>query len=262
MSPWFWGLALKARHPLMPFLESRHCEGGILSRCSGESRRSNLQHGMGGVHENPSLHSMPLTPLLRRTYLRKIRQRLGPMIQIPTLITDRLILRPFTLADAPRVQELAGAWEIAETTANIPHPYTDGMAETWISSHQAAFDAGESLTLAITLKSDGALVGAVGLHFQRANHLAELGYWVGKPFWNHGYCSEAAKEVVGFGFEQMNLNRIQARHMVKNPASGRVMEKIDMKKEGVLRQSLSRWGKFEDVAMYSVLKKEFSAAVS
>lgn len=127
---------------------------------------------------------------------------------------------------------------------------------------QAAFDAGESLSLALTLKRDGTLVGAVGLHFYKADYLAELGYWVGKPYWNHGYCSEAAKEVVRFGFEQMNLNRIQARHMVKNPASGRVMEKIGMKKEGILRQSLFRWGKFEDVAMYSVLKKEFSVAVS
>lgn len=184
------------------------------------------------------------------------------MIDLPTSTTEHLVLRPFAPSDARRVQELAGAWEIAETTANIPHPYQDGMAEMWISSHQQAFAAGESLSLAVTLKSDSSLVGAVGLHFVPANHLAELGYWVGKPFWNQGYCSEAAIEVVRFGFEQMNLNRIQARHMVKNPASGRVMEKAGMKFEGILRQSLFRWGKFEDVAMYSILKKEFSASFS
>ncbi len=58
------------------------------------------------------------------------------MEPIPTLQTERLMLRPFHVADAPRVKELAGAWEIAATTANVPHPYEEGMAEAWIGAHQ------------------------------------------------------------------------------------------------------------------------------
>jgi RimJ/RimL family protein N-acetyltransferase len=71
------------------------------------------------------------------------------MPQIPTLTTERLILRPFTLQDAPAVKDLAGEREIAATTANIPHPYQDGMAEEWINTHQEAFDKGEGVTFSI-----------------------------------------------------------------------------------------------------------------
>lgn len=79
----------------------------------------------------------------------------------PTLQTSRLILRPFTLADAPEVQRLAGAEEIAATTLNIPHPYEDGMAEQWIASHPQAFEEGKLVVFAMERKSDGALVGAI-----------------------------------------------------------------------------------------------------
>ncbi|MBC7257207.1 MAG: GNAT family N-acetyltransferase, partial [Chloroflexi bacterium] len=105
------------------------------------------------------------------------------MGHIPTLTTARLILRPFTLEDAPVVKALAGAWEIAEMTAHIPHPYEDGVAEQWISTHQGAFDQGQGMTLAITRKADHALVGAISLIIDKENLCAELGYWVGVPYW-------------------------------------------------------------------------------
>ncbi|MFU8772395.1 MAG: GNAT family N-acetyltransferase [Anaerolineales bacterium] len=80
---------------------------------------------------------------------------------------------------------------------------------------------------------------------------------MGKPYWKQGYCTEAAKEVIRYSFEQLGLNRVQARHMTKNPASGRVMQKVGMQYEGTLRQSLLRWETFEDAAMYSILRDEF-----
>lgn len=179
------------------------------------------------------------------------------MAQIPTLITTRLILRPFTLDDAPAVKDLVGEWEIAETTGSIPHPYELEMAEEWISTHQEAFDKSEAVSLAITLKAQGELIGAIGIHINNTHRLAEIGYWTGKPYWNEGYCTEAAGELLGYAFEELDLNRVQARHMTKNPASGRVMQKIGMIYEGTLRQSLFRWGKFEDAAMYSILQAEY-----
>jgi ribosomal-protein-alanine N-acetyltransferase len=180
--------------------------------------------------------------------------------QIPTLHSARLKLRPFTLEDAPTVQELAGVWEIAETTANIPHPYEEGMAEEWIGTHQEAFDRGESVTLAITRETGGALIGAIGLSIRKAHRRAELGYWIGKPYWNQGYCTEAAREMLRYAFEALDLKRVQARHMTRNPASGRVMQKIGMQYEGTLRQSIFRWGQFEDIAMYAILEDEYAAA--
>jgi hypothetical protein len=82
------------------------------------------------------------------------------MRDLPRLSTERLLLRPFSLSDASVVQRLAGDRSIADTTLNIPHPYEDGAAEAWISTHQEVFDQGKGLTLAITTKADGALTGS------------------------------------------------------------------------------------------------------
>ena len=74
--------------------------------------------------------------------------------------------------------------------------------------------------------------------------------------WNRGYATEASEALVQFGFEEMELNRIHARHMVRNPASGRVMEKLGMKSEGILREYSLNRGQFEDIAMYSILASD------
>jgi RimJ/RimL family protein N-acetyltransferase len=181
------------------------------------------------------------------------------MTDLPTISTDRLVLRPFNLNDAARVRELAGERDVAEMTANIPHPYEEGVAEEWISNHADSLKNGTGVTVAIELQSHGSLIGAIGLVLNQAHHSAELGYWIGKPYWNEGYCTEAATAMLRYGFETLGLNRVQARHMTKNPASGRVMEKIGMCHEGVLRQSLNRFGAFEDAAMFSILRDEYRA---
>lgn len=181
------------------------------------------------------------------------RGRSPGTMPIPTLETRRLVLRPFDPSDAPVVQRLAGAREVALPTQNIPHPYEDGVAEKWIASHGPAWDAGRYLTLAITASGEG-VVGAVGLHITKEHRRGELGYWVGVPFWNRGYATEAAGALVGFGFEDLDLNRIQARHMTFNAASGRVMEKLGMKLEGIQRQAVLVRGAFEDIALYAILR--------
>ena len=117
----------------------------------------------------------------------------------PILTTERLILRPFNLGDAKTVQRLAGDRDVASTTKNIPHPYEDGLAESWIGKHRDSFDSGKGVTYAVTLK-DGSLVGCISLMSIIEAHQAELGYWVGKPYWNKGYCTEAAREIVRYGF--------------------------------------------------------------
>ena len=179
------------------------------------------------------------------------------MSKIPTLATDRLLLRPFKIEDASRVKELAGDRAIAETTANIPHPYKEGIAEAWILTHKEAFANEKSLTLAITMKSEKLLIGAISLDINKDHHYAELGYWIGKPYWNQGYCTESSREVISFGFNKLKLNRIQARHMTRNPASARVMVKSGIHQEGILRQSLYRFGTYDDYAIFSILLEEY-----
>jgi len=175
----------------------------------------------------------------------------------PTLETQRLLLRPFELADAPRVQSLAGDRAIADTTLGIPHPYEDGMAEDWISRHQASFDEGKGVHFAVTEKSGKALVGAVSLMFIVNGHRAELGYWIGKLYWNKGYCTEAARAAIRYGFENLGLVRIHASYLSRNPASGRVMQKLSMTREGCQRRHVSKWGKFEDLELYGILLDEW-----
>ncbi len=157
------------------------------------------------------------------------------------------------------VKELAGAWEVADTTAHIPHPYEDGAAEMWISSHQKEFDDGDGVTLAITRSADHELLGAISLSIHQTYQLAEMGYWIGKPYWQQGYCTEAARAMLGYAFETLGLNRVQAHHLTRNPASGRVMQKIGMTFEGVLRQAIYRWDRFDDLAVYSILRSEHTA---
>ncbi len=175
----------------------------------------------------------------------------------PSLETERLLLRPFTLADAPAVQSLAGAVEIASTTLHVPHPYEDGMAETWILTHAPGYEAGAQAIFAVTERASGLLVGANGLVIEPAHARAELGYWIGVPYWGRGYATEAGRALLELGFGRMSLNRIQATYITRNPASGRVMQKLGMRPEGVLRQHVRKWDVFEDLAMYSILAAEW-----
>ena len=176
------------------------------------------------------------------------------------LQTARLVLRPYTLTDAPDLQRLIGDREVASTTTNIPHPYEDGMAEEWIKAQPDLFAQGHSVHFAITTHADDALIGGIGLRLTPTHQHGELGYWIGVPFWNHGYCTEAAQAVVTYGFETLALHRIHAYHMTRNPASGRIMQKIGMRYEGCLRQHICKWGVFEDAAVYGILKSEFDAS--
>lgn len=178
---------------------------------------------------------------------------------VPILYTERLTLRPFTLADAKRVQQLAGAFEIADTTGHMPHPYEDGMAEEWIGGQNEEFNAGESATFAITLRETDEFIGAIGLTIQSNHRRAEMGYWLGMPYWNHGYMTEAACILLQYAFEKLNLNRVYASHFSRNPASGRVMQKAGMQYEGTLRGHFVRWTAPEDLVYYGIQKSEWAA---
>jgi [ribosomal protein S5]-alanine N-acetyltransferase len=181
------------------------------------------------------------------------------MYSIPTLTTKRLILRPHTLQDAPDIQRLIGERDVAKTLAVVPHPYPDGAAEEWISKRAEMAAKGE-LQFAITDRQTGALMGSIGfVDFNCESDCAEIGYWIAKPCWGKGYGTEAAQAVVKYGFEEMGLNRIYAKHFKQNPASGRIMQKIGMQYEGCQRQSFKKWGEYIDFELYAILKSEYLA---
>ena len=177
----------------------------------------------------------------------------------PTLYTERLILRSFTLEDASDVQHLASDPDVASTTDAIEYPYEDGMAEEWIQWCHEDFEDGRRVNFAIMLKTDSTFIGTVELVLRI--HLpyndAELGYWIGKPYWNCGYATEAAKAVVAYGFREHDVDLIYADYFKRNPASGRVLEKIGMRYFEYIPKDPERYF-FEDTIQCCILKCEFT----
>jgi RimJ/RimL family protein N-acetyltransferase len=133
------------------------------------------------------------------------------------------------------------------------------VAQKWILTHRDDFEKDKAAIFAVTLKPDGTFIGAVGLSLESEHSRAELGYWIGKPFWDLGYATEAARAVISYGFRQLGLNRIHARCFSFNKASAHVLEKLGMTHEGHLRKHILQWGEFEDIEVFGILKSEFIA---
>ena len=184
------------------------------------------------------------------------------MKDFPTLMTRRLVLRGCTQADVPDIQRLAGDRAIADTTLRVPHPYELWMAERWVATCRENLDAGTGMNLAIALRSGDSYIGGIGLTLDLTADSAEMGYWIGKPYWNQGYGTEAAGAIIQYAFEELGLNRVFAAHYKRNPASGRIMQKIGMTYKGSLRQHVKKWGQYEDMEYYGILKSEFQLGQS
>lgn len=180
----------------------------------------------------------------------------------PTLKTEHLTLRPFIPDDAFDVERFAGMREIADTTLSIPHPYPHGAAAEWILTHAPSWESGSTATFAIVETSTGRLVGVTSLMINREHRRAELGYWIAFDRWNQGYATESNQRLIEFGFEVLGLHRIEARHFLRNPASGRVMQKLGMRHEGVERDWAVKGDRYESLAVYSILETEWRAGRS
>ncbi|PWN64567.1 GNAT family N-acetyltransferase [Chryseobacterium oncorhynchi] len=171
----------------------------------------------------------------------------------PIIETERLILSQLEEADVPFIVELLQHRIYSDLTSNIPYPYTENDAKLWLKMSKDALENNSGYTFGIRNK-EKLLIGAIGLH-DRDDDKAELGYWIGIPYWNKGYVTEAARAIVNFGFKELNFNKIFATHFLHNPASGKIMEKIGMEKEALLKQHMKKDGEYFDIAMYSIFKK-------
>jgi ribosomal-protein-alanine N-acetyltransferase len=179
-------------------------------------------------------------------------------IEQSTITTERLLLRPYTLDDAPELQRLIGEWDVAKTLMSVPYPYPDGAAEEFIVQHPVDSEKGD-FQFAVTHREEGCLIGGIGFNdVDSEAERAEIGYWIARTYWGNGYGTEAARAVVKFGFEVMQLNRIHAAHFSNNPASGRIMQKIGMKHEGCRRRHVRKWGELLDWECYGILRSEYN----
>jgi [ribosomal protein S5]-alanine N-acetyltransferase len=175
------------------------------------------------------------------------------MISPPTLETERLRIRPYSDSDIAELLPLIGAREVAATTLRIAHPYTEQDARDFLELAKEP----DKLWLAITLRADKLQIGGIGLRMEPQHKHAELGYWLGPDYWGKGYATEAAREILRYGFEDLRLHRIFATHFKHNPASGRILKKIGMRYEGCQREHLLKWGDFVDSEMYGILRREW-----
>lgn len=181
------------------------------------------------------------------------------MKPFPTLETGRLVLNELQAGDLPRIVEYAADPGIAQYTLNIPHPYAEKDAIYWLNAVYQGFKEGTQHVFAIRLKPGLEFIGGIGLVITRRFHRAEIGYWVGKPFWNNGYTSEAMKPIIEYGFQKLNLNKIYAIHLQENMASGQVMEKNGMQREGFLKEHVFKKGTYHNVIQYGLTKQDFNA---
>lgn len=179
------------------------------------------------------------------------------MSHLPVLKSYRIQLRPIVAADAATVQEYCSNKAVAEKTRRIPYPYPAGEAERWIALHPRLWKSREEMIYGIAHRDGDELYGVISLSLTLKHLRGEYGFWVGEPHWNEGYCTEAAGLMKRVAFEHLKLNRIYGKHFANNPASGRVFERVGMRKEGVLRGHVIRDGENRDMAIWGMTRSDY-----
>lgn len=176
----------------------------------------------------------------------------------PTLETERLVLRKFTLDDAEDVFAYAGNPEVARHVSWDAHRTIEDSKGflRWVLDR---YEAGRASDWAITLKESGHAIGSIGMvDVDEKNARCEIGYVIAQPMWGRGLVPEALERVLAFLFEEGGMNRVEAVHVVENEASGRVLTKTGMQFEGLLRQRVQAKGRFWDVRAHALVKQDWS----
>ncbi|HYO50041.1 MAG TPA: GNAT family protein [Chloroflexia bacterium] len=189
---------------------------------------------------------------------RDILQIEDVFADLPTLETVRLLLRKVTPDDAQDVFEYAIDPEVARYTTWEPHQSIED-SRLFVARLMEGYAAGKVTTWGMVHKADSKLIGMCGFAEWIPYHArAEVGYAMSRKYWGQGLMTEAVRAVIAFGFETMRLNRVEARCLVENVGSARVMEKAGMRFEGILRQHMYAKGTYDDLKMYSILRQEWN----
>jgi len=173
--------------------------------------------------------------------------------------TPRLTLRPLRPADAGALQPLLAERDVAEMTLRIPFPYPDGGAARWIDDRTAAMARGEELTLAIERNEVPGAIGAAGI-IPCDGLTAEIGFWLGKPFWGNGLMTEAVGGLIAHGFVQMALRALVGAAMPANRASIRVLAKNGFAPAGRERRDAPARGGAVELELHRLTAAAWRAA--
>ena len=176
---------------------------------------------------------------------------------MPELETPRLLLRRLQMRDANDIYRYSRDAEVARHVLWDAHR-SIGESRAYLRYMLRRYRAHEPASWGIEWKETGEVIGTIGfMWIQSDNASAEVGYSLSRDFWNRGIMTEALRAVIAHGFGGMNLNRIEAQHETTNPASGAVMRKCGMVREGLLRQRLFNKGRYVDVELYAILRKDY-----
>jgi len=176
---------------------------------------------------------------------------------IPILCTKSLILKKMTLKDAEDLFEYASDPEVTKYITWAPHKSIDDSID-FLKSVLRRYENNEVSEWGIVYKENNKFIGTCGYVLWVPVHsLAEIAFALSREYWGKGLMTEAVKEVIKYGFEKMNLNRIYARCFMENIGSQKVLEKVGMKFEGILREQMFIKSKFSDMKIYSILRKEY-----
>lgn len=150
---------------------------------------------------------------------------------------------------------LAGDYDIARMTAVIPHPYSEPMAADWLSSVSSGEEG-----VVFMIERQGALVGCTGYRAFDADH-AEVGYWIGKPYWGRGYATEAVRALIAHALDADGFAYLKAGHFVDNPASEAVLNKLGFAASGAEMRDCTARGQQVHCALYRLDRDEALAAL-
>jgi ribosomal-protein-alanine N-acetyltransferase len=176
----------------------------------------------------------------------------------PVLTTDRLILRAPDFGDIESLVKLLSDKSISETCPTLPYPYNERVAFEWIVNQAAYSSTGNFYEFIMILKSTKEIVGSLTLTLKSENQ-AEIGFWVGKPYWGMGYCTEASSAVIKFAFEKWNIQSVYAECMPNNKSSSKVLKNLGMVFEEKVKSYIYRIGKELELDRYVIYKNSDSA---
>ncbi len=167
--------------------------------------------------------------------------------------TKDFVLRPMQLSDAANIAKLANNRRISRNTLAMPYPYKLTDAKAWLRRSIKEAQAKDCDFVRFAIEINEQLVGCIELR-EIEWPKAELGYWLGQPYWGKGIMTKVVKEVANYGFKQFGLRRIQAKVFTFNPASKRVLEKAGFKLEGILKKDVAKNNKLLDNYLLAKVK--------
>ena len=182
--------------------------------------------------------------------------------RLPEVETERLLLRPLRLRDAADIYAYAQDPRVARYVLWDAHTGV-GDSRDYIRWNRQQYRAGLPGSWAMVLRETGRVIGTIGyMSWDGEQSCAELGYSLGREWWNRGLATEALRTVIDISFRSFPVHRLEAMHETENPASGRVMEKCGMRREGVLRGKIANKGAWRDVVLWAMLREDWERGVS